>query len=79
MGSTAVEKNKRQEEEKEKEKEPMFKSTGVRPKFTGRVKIGGGETQQNTGSNTLYSMDVKYKSENAEGNRNHEKKDKNDG
>lgn len=79
MGSTAVEKNKRQEEEKEKEKEPMFKSTGVRPTFTGRVKIGGGDTKQSTGSNTLYSMEMKYKPENAEGAKTGEEKNKFDG
>lgn len=42
MGSTAVAKDRKQEEEKSAE----IKTTGRRPMFTGKAKIGGGATAE---------------------------------
>jgi hypothetical protein len=56
MGSTAVDK-KRNEEEKSAE----IKTTGRRPMFTGKAKIGGGASTEQTGPNIQYDFGVKYK------------------
>lgn len=59
MGSTAVDKNRKQEEEKSMD----FKAaTGRRPTFTGKAKIGGGASTEQTGPNIQYDFGVKYKS-----------------
>lgn len=56
MGSTAVDRNR-----KEEEKSAEFKTTGRRPMFTGKAKIGGGSTAEQTGPNIQYDFGVKYK------------------
>lgn len=56
MGSTAVDRNR-----KEEEKSAEFKTTGRRPMFTGKAKIGGVSTAEQTGPNIQYDFGVKYK------------------
>lgn len=57
MGSSAVDKSRKQEEEKSS---MDFKSaSGRRPTFTGKAKIGGGASTEQTGP--TYDFGVKYK------------------
>lgn len=62
MGSTAVDKSKKEEE---KSNASEIKMTGKRPMFTGKAKIGGGATSSNeqTGTNVQYDFGVKYKTQ----------------
>lgn len=59
MGSTAVDKNR-----KEEEKSIEIKPSGQRPRFTGKAKIGGGASTEQTGPNIQYDFGVKYKTTN---------------
>ena len=62
MGSTAVDKSKKEEE---KSNAGEIKMTGRRPMFTGKAKIGGGATSSNdqAGTNVQYDFGVKYKTQ----------------
>jgi hypothetical protein len=77
MGSTAVDKSKKEEE---KSNTGEIKMSGKRPMFHGKAKIGGGATSstEQTGSNIQYDFGVKYKTQNTDDSKKGDRKTEGD-